>query len=171
EPLLSPREHLNAYLRSLDPEAEGLPAQFVGLLERALAHYGIEERDRTPELEEACYRLFLAQQRAAQVRVAVVALLDRRLEQVEALSTRIGADFRELLDRLTAAAEGRDRVLTDLSREVRFRYFDKPLIEAATAAAYREAEVQLTELAADPDADGSRELIQALGECTRALAP
>ncbi|HET8593221.1 MAG TPA: biotin/lipoyl-containing protein, partial [Solirubrobacterales bacterium] len=171
EPLLSPREHLNAYLRSLDSEAEGLPDQFVWLLERALSHYGIEQWDRTPELEEACYRLFLAQQRAEHVRVAIVALLDRRLEQVEALSGQIGADFRELLDRLTAAAEGRDRILTDLSREVRFRYFDQPVIDAATVGAYRDAEAQLTELAADPEADGRGDLVKALVDCPRPLAP
>ena len=171
EPLLSPREHLNAYLRSLDPESEGLPDQFVGLLERALSHYGIEGLERTPQLEEACYRLFLAQRRAERVRVAIAALLDRRLEQVEALSGQIGPEFRELLDRLTAAAEGRDRMIADLSREIRFRYFDQPVIEAATAAAYREAEAQLTELTADPEAGGTGNLIKALVDCPRPLAP
>ena len=33
----SPQEYLHAYLRSLDVRAEGLPARFVALLERALA--------------------------------------------------------------------------------------------------------------------------------------
>jgi acetyl/propionyl-CoA carboxylase alpha subunit/acetyl-CoA carboxylase carboxyltransferase component len=171
EPLLSPREHLNAYLRSLDPEQEGLPDHFVALLERALSDYGIEGHERTPELENACYRLFLAEQRAEQVQGAIVAILDRRLEQVEALSGQVGADFRELLDRLMAAAEGRDRILADLSREVRFRYFDQPVIEAATAAAYREAEAQLAELAADPETDSSADPIMELVDCPRPLAP
>ena len=171
EPPLSSREHLNAYLRSLDTEEEGLPDQFVGLLGRALSHYGIEEMDRTPELEEACYRLFLAQQRAERVRVAILALLDRRLEQVEALFGRIETNFRELLDRLTAAAEGRDRVVADLSRELRFRYFDQPVIEAASTVAYSKAEARLAELARDPEAGDRRKLIQALADCPRPLAP
>ena len=171
EPLLSPREHLNAYLRSLDVEEERLPDQFADLLQRALAHYGVEGLDRTPELEDACFRLFLAQQRAEQVRVAIVALLDRRLEQVDLLSEAVGEEFLELLNRLTAAAEGRDPILADLSREVRFHYFDQPVIEAATAAAYRQAEAQLKQLTADPEAPGRADLTRALVDCTRPLAP
>ena len=171
EPALSPREYLNAYLRSLDIEGEGLPDGFARLLERAVSHYGVDGLDRTPELEEACYRLFLAERRAEQVRVAIVALLDRRLEQVDALSGEVGEDFRELLDRLTAAAEGRDPIVADLSREIRFHYFDRPVIEAATEAAYRKAEEQLAELAADPEAGGRVELIRELVDCPRPLAP
>ena len=57
ELLHSPQEYLHAFLRSLDAKAERLPDRFVSLLERALAHYGIESLDRTPALEEACYRL------------------------------------------------------------------------------------------------------------------
>ena len=34
-------------------------------LARVLAHYGVTDLDRTPELEEAVFRIFLAQQRAA----------------------------------------------------------------------------------------------------------
>ena len=171
EPALSPREYLNAYLRSLDVEGEGLPDGFARLLERAVSHYGVDGLDRTPELEEACYRLFLAQRRAEQVRVAIVALLDRRLEQVDALSGEVGEDFRELLDRLMAAAEGRDPIVADLSREMRFHYFDRPVIEAATEATYRKAEEQLAELAADPEAGGRADLIGELVDCPRPLAP
>ena len=43
----SPQEHLYAFLRSLDPEAEGLPERFVAHLGRALAHYGVESLERT----------------------------------------------------------------------------------------------------------------------------
>ena len=38
--------------------------------------------------------------------MAIVALLDRRLEQVEVLAGHVGEDFREALDRLTAADRG-----------------------------------------------------------------
>jgi hypothetical protein len=40
-------------LRSLDPEREGLPDRFRQRLSRALAHYGVGDLTRTPELEEA----------------------------------------------------------------------------------------------------------------------
>ena len=66
----SPQEHLHAFLRSLDAEAEGLPDRYVVHLSRALAHYGVEGLERTAALEDAAYRLFLSQQRAATAREA-----------------------------------------------------------------------------------------------------
>ena len=131
EPLQSPQEHLHAWLRSLDAEAEGLPPRFIAALRRALAHYGIDSLERTPALEEACYRLFLSQQRAEIARTAIVAILDRRLEDADELVGHVGEEFREVLDRLAIALEGRDPVVADLAREVRFRYFDEPVIAEA----------------------------------------
>ena len=168
--LRSPREHLNAYLRSLDVEQEGLPGRFLEQLRRALSHYGIDGLDRTPQLEEACYRLFLTQQRSERTRPAIVALLDRRLEQREELTGHVGEDFREALDRLAAAA-GRDPVLADLARETRFHYFDQPVIEAAAAATYEDAEEQLEALTADPASSDRAARIDALVACPRPLAP
>src|SRR6185312_8808921 len=72
EMLHSPQEYLHAFLRSLDADAERLPERFVTLLQRALGHYGVESLDRTPALEEACYRLFVYQQRADAGRAAVM---------------------------------------------------------------------------------------------------
>jgi acetyl/propionyl-CoA carboxylase alpha subunit/acetyl-CoA carboxylase carboxyltransferase component len=171
ELLRSPREHLHAFLRSLDVEAEGLPERFVAQLRRALSHYGVADLDRTPELEQGCYRLFIAQHRAARVRMAIIALLDRRIDEVESLLGRVGEDFREALDRLIEASEGRDRILADLARETRFRYFDQPVIEAAAAETYREAEAVLGALTDDPDGPGRSERIRSLVECPRPLAP
>ena len=165
----SPREYMNSYLRSLDVEAEGLPARFVADLGRALSHYGVEGLDRTAQLEEACYRLFLSQRRAERARVVIVTLLDRRLEQVDALVGRLGDDFREALDRLIAATQGRDQVLADLAHETRFRYFDQPLIEATTAATYREAEADLAALVADPEGADRADRIEALVAYPRPL--
>ena len=84
--LRSPQEHLHAWLGSLEPEKAGLPESFLVLLRAALAHYGIADLDRTPALEEACYRLYLAQERAATARATIVAILERRLDRVAALT-------------------------------------------------------------------------------------
>ena len=43
------------------PRPSDCPSASSSLLGRALAHYGVEGLDRTPALEEACYRLFVAQ--------------------------------------------------------------------------------------------------------------
>ncbi len=170
-PLLSsPQEHLHAWLGSLDADAEGLPAKFVERLRRALAYYGVESLDRTPALEEACYRLFVAEQRAETARAAIVATLDRRLEQTEELAGHVGDDFREALDGLLTALEGRDPVLVDLAREVRFRYFDEPVIGEARERVYSEMEAHVAALAADPGRPDRDNRVAALVGCPWPLA-
>ena len=61
----SAREYFHTYLQSLDVERAGLPEAFQAKLGKALGHYGVTDLDRTPELEAAVFRIFLAQQRAA----------------------------------------------------------------------------------------------------------
>jgi acetyl/propionyl-CoA carboxylase alpha subunit/acetyl-CoA carboxylase carboxyltransferase component len=169
--LHSPQEYLHEFLRSLDAGAEGLPEQFVKALERALAHYGITGLERTPVLEDACYRLLLADHRNAATRAAIMAILDRRLEQSGDLVGHVGEDFRGALAGLVAAAEGRDQVLADLARETRFIYFDQPVIAAATDRAYAEMEQHLDALATDADAGDRQRRIEALVACPRPLSP
>jgi acetyl-CoA carboxylase carboxyltransferase component/biotin carboxyl carrier protein len=170
ELLLSPQEHLHAWLRSLDAEAEGLPPCFIAALRRALGHYGITSLERTPRLEEACYRLFLSQQRAEIARTAIVAILDRRLEDAGDLVGHVGEEFREVLDRLAIALEGRDRVLADLAREVRFRYFDEPLIADAQERVYAKMEQHIAALTSRPGRADAPELLGEIVDCPRPLA-
>ena len=54
------------------PRPSGCPSASSRCSQRALAHYGVESLDRTPALEEACYRLFVAHERADSARAAVV---------------------------------------------------------------------------------------------------
>jgi hypothetical protein len=61
----SSREHFHSYLRSLDVDRGGLPEEFRRRLTRVLARYGVPDLERTPELEDAVFRIFLAQQRPA----------------------------------------------------------------------------------------------------------
>jgi acetyl/propionyl-CoA carboxylase alpha subunit/acetyl-CoA carboxylase carboxyltransferase component len=168
--LRSPQEHMHAWLRSFDADAEGLPATFVEQLRRALVYYGIEGLDRTPALEDACYRLFLSQQRAGTARAAIVAILDRRLEQVDELAGHVGEDFRRALDALATALQGRDPLLADLAREVRFRYFDEPVIAAARERVYSAMEAHVAALAEEPERPDRGDRIAALVACSRPLA-
>ena len=46
----SSREYFHTYLRSLDPDRGALPDHFRDKLLRVLAHYGITDLERTPEL-------------------------------------------------------------------------------------------------------------------------
>ena len=168
--LQSPEENLNAWLRSFEAEAEGLAPDFVTKLRRALGHYGIESLDRTAALEDACYRLFLSQQRVEAARAAIVAILDRRLEDAEQLAGHVGDDFREALDRLVVAHEGRDPVVADLAREVRFRYFDERIISEARERVYAEMQQHIDRLSSDPQAADRDDLIAAIVDCARPLS-
>ncbi len=170
ELLQGPHEHLHAWLRSLDAEAEGLPPRFVSQLRRALAHYGIDSLERTPALEEACYRLFLSQQRAVTARRAILATLDRRLEDAERLAGHVGNDFREPLDRLVVALDGRDPIIAELAREVRLRYFDEPVIVAATERVYAEMEAHVLALIDDPERPDRDARIAEIVNCPRPMS-
>ena len=189
ELLQSPEEHLHAWLRSLDAEVEGLPSRFVVALRRALAYYGIESLERTPALEEACHRLFLSGQRVEVARAAILAILDRRLEDVDQLAgqldemrparqgeagsragRRMGDEFREALDRLVVALEGRDPVAADLAREVRFQYFDERVIAAVREPVYAEMRQHLAALTSDPRRPDRDERIAAIVNCARPLS-
>ncbi|HEY1277841.1 MAG TPA: carboxyl transferase domain-containing protein [Thermoleophilaceae bacterium] len=171
ELLRSPQEYLHAFLRSLDVDAEGLPRRFTALLERALSHYGVTTLDRTPALEEACYRIALSQQRVPTQRAAVTAILDRRLELADDLAGNVPGEFRDVLDHLETTMEGRDAVLADLARQVRYRYFDEPVVEARREETYAEMADNLAALATAPDAPERAERIRALVDCPEPLAP
>ena len=73
----SSREHFHTYLQSLDVERHGLHEQFRDRLAAVLERYGVTELDRTPELEEAVFRIFLAQRRTTADVHLVSSLLQR----------------------------------------------------------------------------------------------
>ncbi len=172
ETLRGPRDHVSAWLRSLDADsgAEELPSAFVADLRRALRHYGVERLAHTPALERACYRLFLSHTRTPISRAVILAILNRRLDQADALGGRVEEHFRRVLDRLIVALEGHDQVIADLAREVRYLYYDGPVIVAARQRVYAETDALIAALARDP-ARGDREtLISAIVDCPRPLA-
>jgi len=169
ERVRSPREHFRSYLHSLDVEREGLPETFRARLVRALARYGVHSLERGPELEEAVYRIFLAQQRAPSQVPAVTALLDRRLQYADALAEPLREEFRETLDRLIAAAQLRHPVVGELARSVRFRLFDQPVIEQARERVFAAVREQLSHLAAHPEAPDYAERLEALVDSPQPL--
>ncbi|QEC46335.1 ATP-grasp domain-containing protein [Baekduia soli] len=158
----SPREHFRTYLRSLDAERERLPETFRARLARALARYGVHGTERTPELEEAVYRIFLAHKRTTPQLPAVRALLDRRLQQADALPEGLRDEFRATLDRLIVAAQVRHPAIGELARSVRFRLFDQPLIQQGHQHVLSEARRRLAHLDAHPDAPDRAAHVEAL---------
>ncbi|HET8595399.1 MAG TPA: carboxyl transferase domain-containing protein [Intrasporangium sp.] len=157
----SPREYFHAYLQSLDPDRAGLPEDFRAKLARVLAHYGVPDFDRTPELEEAVFRIFLAQQRTTPEVALATSLLRLWLsEPVPAAPYDIAA--REALDRLVLATQLRFPVVGDLARSARFRWFDQPLVDAERASVLAGVRDKLGALATAPDAPGHAEGVDEL---------
>jgi acetyl/propionyl-CoA carboxylase alpha subunit/acetyl-CoA carboxylase carboxyltransferase component len=147
----SAREYLHAYLRSLDVDAEGLPASFQTKLARALAHHGMAELTRTPALEEALYRIHLAQQRATTHVPLVLTLLERRLRSAVPPDGEVGDEVRETLDRLVLATQVRFPAVADLARRVRYASFDEPRLRQEREAVEDAVREHLHQLAVDPD--------------------
>jgi len=157
----SSREHFHTYLRSLDTERGGLPDEFRVRLERVLTHYGVTDLERTPALEEAVFRIFLAQQGPAAEAEIVTAVLQRWIDEPPPADGR-AARVRELLERLKRATQLRFPVIGDLARSVRFRWFDQPLVDADRASVLAGVRDEVAALAADPAAPDRAERIDAL---------
>ncbi|RKT77736.1 acetyl/propionyl-CoA carboxylase alpha subunit [Terracoccus luteus] len=146
----SPREHFHTYLQSLDADRAGLPADFRDKLARVLGHYGVSDTERTPQLEEAVFRVFLAQQRSTpEVQVATAVLQRWLTEPVP--PAPLDTMARETLDRLVVATQLRFPLIGDLARSVRFRWFEQPLAEADRESVLAGVHDSLEALAADPD--------------------
>jgi acetyl/propionyl-CoA carboxylase alpha subunit/acetyl-CoA carboxylase carboxyltransferase component len=167
----TPEEYLLLYLRTLDPRAAGLSPAFEERLRRALAHYGIEELVRTPELEECLFWIARAHQRLDAHASIALGILERRLDPRVALADETGERFRELLDRIVTGMAGRHQGVSDLAREVRWRLYDRPFFEEIRERAWRDAEGRLESAAREADPERRRGHVSALVECPQPLAP
>ena len=161
--------YLFSYLRMLETRGEGLPPAFVSALQRALAHYGIQTLDRSPQLEESLLWIYKSHQRADQQTAAIAAVLERCLQRSQTPSAQADDSLRTLLDRMTSMTNGLYPAITDLAREVRYRCFDQPLFEQARKQVYEQMEENLAYLAAHPDAADRRERVRTLIECPQPL--
>ncbi|TAM81357.1 MAG: fused acetyl/propionyl-CoA carboxylase subunit alpha/methylmalonyl-CoA decarboxylase subunit alpha [Jatrophihabitans sp.] len=157
----SPREYFHSYLQTLDVERSGLPEIFSAKLRSVLAHYGVHDLERTPELEGAVFRIFLAQQRSAPDLAIVTAILQRWHTEPAPDDDRAGA-VRDLLDRLVLATQLRFAAVGDLARSVRFRWFDQPVVDAERSDTLAGVPGEVAYLAAHPDAPDRAERIDAL---------
>ncbi|HTU76476.1 MAG TPA: biotin carboxylase N-terminal domain-containing protein [Trebonia sp.] len=157
----SPREYFYSYLQSLDVERAGVPDAFQARLRRVLGHYGVGDLDRSPQLETAVFRIFLAQQQMAHDVVIVSGLLRQWLASAppaEPLRERAGL----ALEHLIAATQRRFPVVSDLARSVVFRWYAQPLLRRSRARVYAAVRADLRYLDSRPDAPDRAERIQAM---------
>jgi acetyl/propionyl-CoA carboxylase alpha subunit len=162
-----PEEFLLLYLRSLDPAAAGLSTSFVDRLERALGHYGVEDLDRTLQLQQSLLWIAKAHARMGEQVGVVLKILERRLDHAAALVPAATPALRELLDRIVSVTRGRYQAVSDLAREVGYRLFDRPFFEQIRGEVYAEADAHLAALAGDPGDRAAR--LRALVDCPEPL--
>ncbi|GLZ79683.1 fused acetyl/propionyl-CoA carboxylase subuit alpha/methylmalonyl-CoA decarboxylase subunit alpha [Actinorhabdospora filicis] len=163
----SAREFFHTYLQSLDVERAGLPAGFQAKLAKALGHYGVKDLERTPDLEAAVFRIFLAQQRAGTDAAAVASLLRSWLgEPAPEESLREPAGL--VLERLMAATQVRFPAVADLARGVVFAWFAQPLLRRNRALVYAGVRKNLRHLDAHP---GAADRAERVAEMVRTTEP
>ncbi len=146
----SDKEHFHRYLQSLDADRADLPAQFKDRLATVLGHYGITDLTRGRALEEAVFRIFLAQQRFATDLGVVTAILRSWIDETPP-EAALAATARAQLERLVRSTQRRFPVVGDLARSIRFRWFDQPQVDADRAAELAGVGAELDALA-DPTA-------------------
>jgi acetyl/propionyl-CoA carboxylase alpha subunit/acetyl-CoA carboxylase carboxyltransferase component len=160
-PVHSPREYFHSYLQSLDVERAGVTEDFQAKLKQMLGHYGITDLDRTPELEAAVFRIFLAQQRMSSDVAVVSELLQQWLAgtpPLDSLNERAGLT----LEHLVEATQVRFPAVSDLARGVVFRWFVQPLLRRNRAKVYAAVREDLRYLDRNPDAADRADRIQAM---------
>ncbi|MFI9407227.1 carboxyl transferase domain-containing protein [Nocardia sp. NPDC052316] len=164
----SAREYFHTYLQSLDVERAGLPASFQAKLANALGHYGVTELERTPELEAAVFRIFLAQQRPSDTVTVITTLLREWLREPmpdRALREPVGL----ALERLVAATQVRFPVIADLARGVVYAWYGQPLLRRNRARVYTNIRKHLRHLDAHPDSPDRAERISDMVRSTEPL--
>ncbi|MBX7159470.1 MAG: ATP-grasp domain-containing protein [Acidimicrobiia bacterium] len=144
----SSQQWLFTYLRSIETEGAGLPDAAVTRIVAALAHYGVTSLARTPELEDALFWIATSHQRADAQAPSIAAILERRIALADELGDHDEPDesFRLLIDRVIHATQRSFPSLRELAREVRYRWFDEPLVRNARAEVYAEMDVHIAAL-------------------------
>ncbi len=166
----STEAYLFSYLRALDSDGEDLPPDFLQALQRAVAHYGITSLERSPELEECLLWIYKSHQKVEQQIAPILAVLQRRLAQLNGNLAWADEAFHTLLDRMVSITRELFPGVNDLARELRYRCFEQPFFEQARRRVYADMEEHLDYLAAHPDALDLQQKVRTLVECPQPLA-
>ncbi|MEZ5186173.1 MAG: carboxyl transferase domain-containing protein [Candidatus Nanopelagicales bacterium] len=165
----TPREQLLSYIQWLDADRAGLPVQMRRRLSKVLAHYGVSDLRRNPQLEQAVVLLFGSQERRMQLARVVTGILERRLRYRDLILPFVDASTRTRYDRLTASTHEQLEYVADLALDARFRFIDEPVVEAGRAQTQARMEAHLDALAEDPNRPERAERITALVEAPQPM--
>ena len=126
----------HATCRASTSSGPALPKASRPSCQQVLGHYGVDDLDRTPELEDAVFRIFLAQQRtSADVAVVVgaaAAVAGRSRRRPRRCASAPGSRWSTWSPPPRCAS----RRCRDLARGVVFRWFAQPLLRRNRAEVY-----------------------------------
>ncbi|WP_168582916.1 carboxyl transferase domain-containing protein [Gephyromycinifex aptenodytis] len=144
------QEYFIAFLQWLDADRAGLPARYRVRLERALARYDVSGLEHSSQLESAMLWMFRSFSRVPALVPAILVVLERRLQHHEEFQAFLAPADRERLERLAAAAQGRELAVAGLAHDTIYALFDEPALNAVVEEERREAAEQLAALRSDP---------------------
>lgn len=162
----TPEDYFFTYLRDPGARHEELPASFREKLARAVARYGVQGLDPSPQVEAALFRLFKSHHRIEERYGVIAGLLQRRLDHARRGKVECSDELRQLLTNLarsTSAVSGR-------ARELQFTLFERPLQREVTTQAYSDVEAALDDLSGDPSPDERTKLMARIIECPYPLS-
>jgi acetyl/propionyl-CoA carboxylase alpha subunit/acetyl-CoA carboxylase carboxyltransferase component len=160
---------LQMYVRRLRASGAGIADDYLGLLKRALSHYGIESLEPSDALERAVLRL-LATQRTAPLRRRLALGLVRRLAALARSGLDLSMD-RELEGALSGIVAMRGLVsdaLADAALDARYQIFQSPGIAREAERASKAVEEWLSAVQAGP-APLPRDVLREIASAPRAV--
>jgi acetyl-CoA carboxylase carboxyltransferase component/biotin carboxyl carrier protein len=160
-----PFELLLRYLAMPEARGAGMPAGFLALLDRALAEQGVSRTSEPWTLNRALLRLWKAHGRIEELLPATQALLEKRLGTARPAEPQ----WRSLLDSLVEVAQASFPAIADLARELRFRWFDRPLFQQVRGEVLAQAQADLGRLSAAPDPEAAQRLMEVTWPLSPAL--
>ncbi len=162
---INTQEYFHAFLQWLDADRAGLPPRYREHLQRALARYGVTTLTDRAGLEHATVWMYRSFSRVPEVSPVVVSILQRRLRNAARLGATPTPAARKRMERLIAATDARQPAVADAARDVLYRFFNEPLLNAVVAESEREMREQVLALAASPNSQDRSDRIARVVLC------
>lgn len=149
----SNRARLRMFVRRMHAAGAGLHPEYLALVQRALAHYGVESLEGGDALERAVLRL-LATQKARALRHRLVRAALARTIRLARAGVHQGddAELRAALDTIVGLRGLVSDGLADAALEARYQVFERPEIEGRAERTSKQVEAWLDAAEADPTA-------------------
>jgi acetyl/propionyl-CoA carboxylase alpha subunit/acetyl-CoA carboxylase carboxyltransferase component len=168
---LGPSNHarLRMYARRVRAAGAGIAEEFLALVRRALAHYGVDSLEPGGALERAVLRL-LASQELPELRDRLALAMIRRVRALALRGEPLGQD-RALADALDQIARLRgllSEAVAEAAIEARWVIFERPEIESESERTSKQLQSWLDVAEAQPTAP-PEEVLQHLADAPRAI--